>query len=96
MERTMRPLPDGRSPEVLIEVRRLLRARINRTATIGDLLWLAKWEISDALDSLPPKPANGEDPFHAGCAAFRAYSLLFQIEDKLAEAAQMAREVQRS
>lgn len=51
-------------------------------ATVDEVLAVAKWELSEALFSLPPsapdtRPADSE---HASCCVMRAKAMLRQLE----------------
>lgn len=69
------------------EVRPAVDRMHQRKATESDYFLYLRWELEQAMSSLPPesknkngKPDDG-DGFHAGCCALRAYSALFQLED---------------
>jgi hypothetical protein len=65
------------------EAREALGREHHGAATAADLLLLAEHEVRECLDSLPPSaPKNGRhlDPFHAGCAALRAFFCLLRAK----------------
>src|ERR1019366_6532342 len=58
-----------------------------RKATAEDLIALVLWEVLDCEYSLPPEAEQngiGVQNYHAGCAAWRAYSYMSQLKDKIA------------
>lgn len=63
---------------------------LNGTASADDLIAFARWELWEAIYSLPPDPPAGEergrhvDGFHAGCCASRAEGALRQLKKLLA------------
>lgn len=58
-------------------------------ASATDLIEYAKWELWEAIYSLPPEAPNSRpaDPNHAGCCALRADSAIRQLERLLASGA---------
>lgn len=75
------------------------RHRLNRInyggACAEDLITYARWEMREAMYSLPPDPADKEprgrpvDGFHAGCCAMRADSALLQLGKLIASGGQV-------
>jgi len=71
-----------------------LRALMTKVGSVEcsdeELLAYARWELREAMYSLPPEPQRGDakhgDGFHAGCCVMRAEAalrlLLKQIEDR--------------
>lgn len=54
-------------------------------ASAADLIAYARWELREAMQSLPPDPHDEPrgrpvDGFHAGCCALRAEAALRQLE----------------
>ncbi len=81
--------PNQLKPEVLHAVMR------RKDAPVDLLLEFISFELRDALDSLPPHAERREDPFHAGCAVLRAWSVVLELQDR-ARAPTTPRDVGRS
>ncbi len=84
-------LAKGASPEF----QRLL-ARINYGgACAEDLIVYARWELREAMYSLPPDPSDSRprgrpvDGFHAGCCCMRADSALTQLSKLITSGGQV-------
>lgn len=65
------------------EAWRLLCDRMRNRSSVStdDLLDFIEHELWDALNSLPPQDKT--NPFHAGCCALRAVSVLLTVRDRL-------------